>query len=155
MPQALDVKGKAKFEGYLSLKSDQITKLQSMLQDNWSLKGNLQLDKFSLNNRQFEPRLQGTIKINPSQEIAINLRGQQDIIAATLEPCTHTNCLTPYLPESFEIRQTFQQQKPIIAIGKRQGDRLEAQIETFPIGWLRINPIAKYDLPAFLTGELS
>jgi hypothetical protein len=154
LPQALDIKGNAQFQGRLSVNREQGTGNR----EQWKklgLKGNLQLDNFSLNGRQFEPNLKGTIKANLGKEIALNLRGKEDVIAIALDSCSRPRCSAPYLPVSLEIRQTFGQQQPLIASGKRQGDRLQAQIEKFPLTWLKIDPAGKSDLPAFLGGELS
>ena len=116
----------------------------------------MRLLDFGLNGREFDPVLAGPVTVEPGQELAINLRGQQDIIAAALEPCIRgEQCLAPYLPTSFELRQGIGGSEPVIATGRRVGDRLVATVQDFPLGILNLSPAAPYGIPGKLGGALT
>ena len=74
------------------------------------------------------------------QEIALNLQGQQDVIAARAVPCTASTCKLPYLPTSLELRQGEDTAEPVIAVGDRNGDLFSLDIENFPLALLNLAP---------------
>ena len=153
LPQEIDATGQANFEG--RLQGENLLSAPTA-PGNLALTGDLRLLDFGLNGREFEPVLAGPVTVVTDEEIAINLRGEQDAIAAALEPCTRgEECLAPYLPASFELRQGAGTPEPVIATGTRVGDRLVADIENFPIGILNLAPAAEYGLPGEIGGELS
>ncbi|MGF1481410.1 MAG: translocation/assembly module TamB domain-containing protein [Cyanophyceae cyanobacterium] len=153
LPQEVNVTGLANFDGRF-----QGSNLLSAptAPGNVELVGDVRLVDFSLNGREFAPVLAGPVTIEPGQELALNLRGEQDVIAATLEPCTRgAECLAPYLPASFELRQGAGTTEPIIALGERIGDRLVAEVQNFPLGILSLSPGTPYGIPGEIGGELS
>jgi hypothetical protein len=152
LPQQLDVMGDGQFQGRF-LAQNLLT--APTAPGNLLLTGNLRLLDFTLNDRPFDPVLSGPVTVAPGQEIALNLRGQDDIIAANLDPCTRRNCRAPYLVSSFQIRQTTEDLPSIIAQGRQIGERLVAQVENFPLELLKIVPAAEYGILGTLEGQLS
>ncbi|MGH2415654.1 MAG: translocation/assembly module TamB domain-containing protein, partial [Microcystaceae cyanobacterium] len=61
----------------------------------------------------------------------------------------------PYLPTSFTIRQGEGPENPIIAQGRRIGDRLIAEVENFPLEILNIVPAVDYGFPGPVAGQLT
>ena len=153
LPQEIDATGQANFSGRLQGKN---LLSAPTAPGNLALNGNLRLLDFGLNGREFDPVLAGPVTVEPGQELALNLRGQQDAIAAALEPCTRgEQCLVPYLPTSFELRQGSGTAEPIIATGRRVGDRLVARVQDFPLGILNLSPAAPYGIPGEVGGALT
>ena len=153
LPQEIDATGQANFQGRLQ---GQNLLSAPTAPGNLALNGNLRLLDFGLNGREFDPVLAGPVTVEPGQELALNLRGQQDVIAAALEPCTRgEQCLAPYLPTSFELRQGSGTAEPIIATGRRVGDRLVARVQDFPLGILNLSPAAPYGIPGEVGGALT
>ncbi|ACK73664.1 protein of unknown function DUF490 [Gloeothece citriformis PCC 7424] len=152
LPRRLDLSGDANFQG--GLIAENILTAPTA-PGNLQLAGNLELLDFGLNDRQFDPRLAGSVNLALGQEIALDLRGQQDIIAAVAEPCIRPDCIAPYLPVSFTFRQFTEGQPPILAQGRRVGERLLANIESFPLQVLGIAPLQEYGVPGLLQGIVS
>ena len=153
LPQEIDATGQANFSG--RLQGENLLSAPTA-PGNLALNGNLRLLDFGLNGREFDPVLAGPVTLEPGQELALNLRGQQDAIAAALEPCTRgEQCLVPYLPTSFELRQGSGTAEPIIATGRRVGDRLVARVQDFPLGILNLSPAAPYGIPGEVGGALT
>lgn len=152
LPSELKLAGLGKFQGRL-LGKNILTAFNQP--GSVQLNGKVSLANFNLNDRAFESYLSGTVKAGTRQEIAINLRGRQDIIAATLDPCTRSQCLAPYLPLSFEFQQIANTNQPIIARGRREGDRLIATIQEFPLEILRISPGRNYNVLGYLGGTVN
>ncbi|HIK31637.1 MAG TPA: DUF748 domain-containing protein [Oscillatoriales cyanobacterium M4454_W2019_049] len=120
---------------------------------NVNLTGDLALNNFQFNDIAFEPRLVGDVIVNSGEEIALNLRGNRDVIAARLEPCTRGEaCLAPYLPTSFELRQG---EIPILARGQRRGDVLNVELENFDLALLNIAPATQAGIQGTVGGTAS
>ncbi|MEG3437629.1 translocation/assembly module TamB domain-containing protein [Pannus brasiliensis CCIBt3594] len=151
-PAGVNLAGIARFNGKVTGRN-----LLTALNRPGSLQasGDVALTNFRLNDRIFEPSLTGTLRAGLGQNIALDLRGNEDFIAFSLDPCTRTGCLAPYLPLAFNIRQTYGNQPPFIARGRRQGERLIARIERFPLEILNITPGVAYSLPGALAGDLN
>ena len=115
----------------------------------------MQLSNFSLNQLVFDPLLVGSVEIAPGKKLAINLRGKDDAIAAILEPCNQSRCVLPYLPVSFELLQGEGLPNSIIASGKRQGERLIAEVKNFPLSLLSIAPTTQIGLIGTLQGKVT
>ncbi|PSF39026.1 hypothetical protein C7H19_02945 [Aphanothece hegewaldii CCALA 016] len=152
LPSELKLAGIGQFQGRLIGRNILTTLNQP---GSLQLNGNISLADFKINDRLFESYLSGTVKAGIRQEIALNLRGRQDIIAAKLDPCTRTQCLAPYLPLSFEFQQIANTNQPIIAKGRREGDRLIATIQEFPLDILRISPGKNYNVLGYLGGTVN
>jgi translocation and assembly module TamB len=122
---------------------------------NLQLLGNLKFTNFVFNDQVFEEILTGTIKATFREKIALNLEGKEDKINAVLTPCTKKNCLTPYVPASFELRQTAGEQSPILVQGILEGNRLITKIKVLPLKLARISLGRQYGVPSYLSGSVS
>ncbi|WP_044105515.1 translocation/assembly module TamB domain-containing protein [cyanobacterium endosymbiont of Epithemia turgida] len=122
---------------------------------NLQLLGNLKFTNFVFNDQVFEEILTGTIKATFREKIALNLEGKDDKINAVFTPCTKKNCLAPYVPASFELRQTAGEQSPILVQGILEGNRLTTKIEVLPLKLARISLGREYGVPSYLSGSVS
>ena len=121
-----------------------------------NLVGDLQLANLRLNEIAFDPILAGDVVVRTGDEIAIDLRGNRDRIAARLEPTNRPNVLSlPYLPVSFDLRQGEGTQTPIIATGRRNGDVLDVNLENFSVALLNIAPATDLGIRGAVTGDVS
>lgn len=145
---SVDLRGQAVFDGRL-----QGQQLISAPTDNLDLTGDLQLTDFAFNNAVFDPVMTGKVRVQPQQEIALNLQGQQDIIAARAVPCTAERCKLPYLPTNLEIRQGEDTEQPVIAVGDRQGDLFSLDVNNFPLALLNLAPGQAAGIEGALTGR--
>ena len=143
---SVNVRGQAAFNGQLNGQQ-----LLSAPTENVSLTGDLRLLDFAFNNTAFDPVMTGTLSVQPQQEIAINLEGQQDVIAARAVPCTASDCKLPYLPDSLELRQGEDTSEPVIATGDRNGDLFSLDVQNFPLALLNLAP----GQPAGIEGPLA
>ncbi|AFZ37203.1 protein of unknown function DUF490 [Stanieria cyanosphaera PCC 7437] len=121
--------------------------------ENLNLTGNLSLNNFAFNDVVFDPVMAGQVNINPANELAVNLKGEQDVIAATAEPCTANRCRFPYLPTSLELRQGENTSQPVIATGNRQGDVFSLDIQNFPLALLNLAPGEPLGIQGALNGQ--
>lgn len=142
-PAEVKLAGSANFVG--NIQGTQVTSL-----DNLRLAGNVTLNNFVFNDQRFEPQLAGTVKIQGTDRLALNLQGQEDVIALTLESCAR--CAFPYMPVAFNLRQTYGDTIPLIAEGIRQGDRLAITITEFPLAVLNL---PAYNFPGTVQGSLN
>jgi autotransporter translocation and assembly factor TamB len=118
-----------------------------------NLTGDLRLNNFAFNDVAFDPIMVGQVNINPVTELTVNLRGEQDVIAATVEPCPVNRCRFPYLPTSLELRQGEDTSQPVIAIGNRQGDIFSLDIQNFPLAVLNLAPGEPLGIQGALDGQ--
>jgi translocation and assembly module TamB len=145
--ESVNFKGKAAFNGQF-----QGQQLLSAPTKNISLIGDLNLQNFAFNDIIFDPIMTGRLNLQPQQEIALNLHGSQDVIAARAVPCTTRNCRLPYLPTSLEVRQGEDTDRPVIAVGQRRGDRFALDIDNFPLALLNIAPGKAAGIDGALSG---
>ncbi|WLT36877.1 hypothetical protein NON20_12300 [Synechocystis sp. B12] len=89
-----------------------------------------------------------------NQNVLLDLRGQVDRLAVNLQPC-RGNCLFPYLPTSFNLRQAYEREKPILAQGKLNGDRLAMEVADFPLALLDLRPGLRYQIVEQLGGNFN
>ncbi|NEO99888.1 MAG: DUF748 domain-containing protein [Symploca sp. SIO2E9] len=142
---------------------------------NLNLSSKLNLEDFAINNIEFEPVLAGNFNVEAGKEVALNLRGEKDVIAAKLEPCQGEalqrnigergqgrrvdtpapNCILPYLPFSFELRQGAESENPIFVSGKRRGDILDVSVQNFELAMLKIAPAVEFGIPEAVSGEVT
>lgn len=148
----LQVSGNANFVGNFRARN-LITDATNL--ENYSLVGDLRLNDFAFNRIQFDPTMTGSVNIQPSQALSLNLQGQSDAIAATATPCTRDDCLLPYLPRSLELRQGADTTTPILATGQRQGDRFGLEIANFPLALLNLAPARQIGLEGALAGTVT
>ena len=133
--ESINFRGQGEFNGQLNGKQ-----LLSAPTEDVNLTGDLRLLDFAFNNIPFDPVMTGTVKLDPQQEIALDLRGQQDVIAASALPCTASNCQLPYLPTNLELRQGEDTDQPVITTGERFGDIFSLDINNFPLALLNLAP---------------
>ena len=156
LPLQLAVAGNAQFKGRLTVTNCPLTPPVPCAPNNdVQLNGNVQLANFGLNDRKFEPLLAGTLNADLGGNIALNLRGKEDRIAASLDPCNLSQCLLPYLPTAFELRQTYGDQPPLIAYGQRQGAVFNTTVEKFDLAWLNLNPSGDPGILRLLEGQVA
>ena len=144
---SVNIGGKAAFDGRL-----QGRQLLSAPGENVSLTGDLNLQNFAFNEIQFDPVMKGTVNLQPQQELALNLQGEQDVIAARAVPCTRSDCQLPYVPTNLELRQGENTDQPIIAVGERNGDRFNLDINNFPLALLNLSPAKAAGIEGALGG---
>ena len=135
--ESVNIKGKAAFDGQFQGK--QLLSAPSN-PDNINLTGDLRLQNFAFNDIVFDPEMTGTVNVQPGSQIALNLQGEQDVIAASAVPCTESRCKLPYIPTNLEFRQGEDTDNPIIATGDRNGDKFSLDINNFPLALLNIAP---------------
>ena len=133
--ESINFTGQGEFNGQLNGKQ-----LLSAPTEDVNLTGDLRLVDFAFNNIPFDPVMTGTVKLQPQREIALNLQGQQDVIAASVVPCTASNCQLPYLPTNLELRQGEDTNQPVITTGERFGDIFSLDINNFPLALLNLAP---------------
>jgi translocation and assembly module TamB len=152
--QKLKIKGDANFKGTLKGKNILSAPLAP---GNLALNGDVQLRNFAINNAVFEPLLAGQVNFNSGQEIAIDLRGNRDVIAAAAEPCFNEGrkCLVPYLPTFLELRQGEGTPNPVIAIGQRRGDLFDLDVQNFPLALLNVTPATRLGIKSPVAGDLT
>ncbi len=151
LPEELQLEGVGNFDGTL-VAENLIT--APTAPGNITLRGDVTVRNLVFNDRAFEPLLTGQLNATLGQTIAIDLRGNQDVIAASLQPCTRQDCPAPYLPVAFELRQEAGDLDPIAVIGRLEGDELVARIEQFPLDIFKIAPGGDFGVPGFLSGEV-
>jgi hypothetical protein len=152
LAEQVNVRGKANFVGKLQGKN---LLSAPTAPGNLSLIGDLQLTNFAFNDVQFEPVLSGDVIAKPAERISLNLRGNQDVIAAVVEPCTASRCRFPYLPTRVELRQGENTAQPVIAEGIRQGDNFSLDILNFPLALLNLAPGKPLGIQGALGGDVT
>ena len=110
---------------------------------NLRLTGNLGLRKLALDKIAFQPLLQGPVDVNLGNNIEIDLRGETDRIAASLQPCNREDCISPYLPNFFALKQGVNTQNPVILNGRRQGDVLDIDLQNASLALLNLVPVVE------------
>jgi translocation and assembly module TamB len=122
---------------------------------NLALVGDLRLDNFAFNDVVFEPVLTGNLNLVSGDQLAINLRGNRDVIFAAAEPCTEERCRFPYLPTGVELRQGEGTANPVLAIGERQEDLFSLNILNFPLALLNLAPGQPLGIEGPLAGDVT
>ncbi|MEM7554247.1 MAG: translocation/assembly module TamB domain-containing protein [Cyanobacteria bacterium P01_A01_bin.84] len=123
---------------------------------NLQLTGNLKLRDFAVNQVAFDPLLTGLVNVNLGENIAVDLRGtgkNADRIAAQLQPCNREDCISPYLPTFFQLKQGRDSKNPILLTGKRRNDLLNVKFDDFSLALLNILPQVKENLDRPLGGQ--
>ncbi|ELR97337.1 translocation/assembly module TamB domain-containing protein [Gloeocapsa sp. PCC 73106] len=147
-PSSINLQGLADFIG--NLRGQQLL-TQPLAPGNLALTGNLQLNELNFNGRQFDPQLIGEVLIAPGEFLSIDLRGEKDIIAASLEACDTKKCKLPYLPTGYEFRQG-QGQDAIIVSGVRQEQKLVSRVSNFPLNIFNLAPGESFGIPGVVNG---
>ncbi|MEL4898434.1 translocation/assembly module TamB domain-containing protein [Crocosphaera sp. Alani8] len=151
LPEELQLQGVGTFAGTVT---GQNLLTAPTMPGNIRLIGDLTVRNLVFNDRIFEPLLTGKVNATLGETIALDLRGKEDIIAASLQPCTRQDCPAPYLPVAFELRQRAGDQQPIAISGRLRGDQLVAKIEQIPLDILKIAPGGNFGIPGFLSGDV-
>jgi hypothetical protein len=122
---------------------------------NVRLAGNLNLRNLALDRIAFQPLLQGPVDINLGNSIEFDLQGKTDRIAASLQPCNRENCLSPYLPSFFDLRQGVNTQNPILLAGRRQGDVLDIDLKNASLSLLNLVPVVEETIGTTVDGKVT
>ncbi len=152
LPTTVALTGEGNFTGTL-LGKNLLT--APLLPGNLQIIGDVSLANLSFNEQQFETKLSGQININYLNKVSLNIEGKEDKISAIINPCLEQNCSLVSLVDSFEIRQTYNNNTPILARVKRKNDNLVAKVESLPIDSLKIAPLGNYGLPEYLGGLIN
>ncbi|VEP14086.1 conserved hypothetical protein [Hyella patelloides LEGE 07179] len=152
LAERLNIRGKAIFNG--NFRGTNLISDSSNL-ENYRLTGNLNLNNFAFNNVVFDPVLAGTVNVQPARIIGLNLQGNQDVIAASVQPCTASNCRLPYIPNSLELRQGENTNKPVIATGNRNDETFNLNIDNFPLALLNLAPGKAAGIEGALAGKVT
>ena len=152
LPTTVALTGEGNFTGTL-LGKNLLT--APLLPGNLEIIGDVNVANLSFNEQQFEPELRGKIDIDSSNKISFNIEGKQDKISAIFNPCLVENCSLTSIIDSFEIRQTYNNNIPLIGTVKRQNDNLVAKVDSLPIDVLKIAPLGNYGLPEYLQGLIN
>ena len=147
---SFNIQGQAKFNGEFNGKN---LISAPIAPGNISLTGDLRLLNFALNDVDFDSVMTGKVNMRSGSEIAFNLQGKQDVIAATAVPCTTSNCRLPYLPTNLEFRQGEDTSQPIIVLGNKNQDRFSLNINKFPLQLLSLAPGKAAGIQSALTGK--
>ena len=152
----VNIEGQATFEG--QFKGKQLLS-EPNEPGNINLTGNLRLQDFAFNDIDFDPIMTGQVNVKPGEEIALNLQGENDVIAASAVPCTDDNCRLPYLPTNLELRQGEETNQSVIALGKRTGNLFSLDIKNFPLALLNLAPAQSLGIEGVIggttTGEIA
>jgi translocation and assembly module TamB len=122
---------------------------------NISLTGDLQFQDFAFNEIAFDPIMKGKLTVQPQQAIAVRLQGTQDLIAARAIPCQTRDCKLPYLPSNLEVRQGEDTESPVIAVGQKNGDRFNLDVDNFPLALLNLAPAKAAGIDGALNGTVT
>ena len=148
--ESVNIRGQAVFDGQFDGK--QLLSAPSN-PDNINLTGDLKLQDFAFNDIVFDPEMTGDVTVKPGSQIALNLTGEDDVIAASAVPCTESDCKLPYLPTNLEFRQGEDTANPVIATGDRNGDNFSLDINNFPLALLNIAPATSAGIEGALQGK--
>ncbi|WP_019504802.1 translocation/assembly module TamB domain-containing protein [Pleurocapsa sp. PCC 7319] len=148
--ESVNISGQAAFDGQFQGKQ---LLTEPNEPGNVNLTGDLRLLDFAYNDIAFDPIMTGKVNIQPGEEIALNLKGEQDVIAARAVPCTDSNCQLPYLPTNLELRQGEDTEQPVIATGDRTGDLFSLDIQNFPLALLNLAPAKTAGIEGALKGK--
>ena len=146
----INIRGKAEFDGEFSGKNLISDPLEP---GNISLVGDLRLVDFAFNEIEFDPIIAGKVDIVSGSQIALNLQGKQDVIAASAVPCDKDNCRLPYVPTNLEFRLGENTTQPIIVTGKRNQDLFSLDINNFPLALLNLAPGKAAGIQGALAGK--
>lgn len=152
LPTKVELIGQGKFTGKLLGKNLLTAPLSP---GNLQIVGDVSLANLSFNEQQFEPNLNGKLNINSLNQISLDIQGRQDKITAIINPCLQQNCSLLSILDTFEIRQTYNNDTSIITQVKRENDKLIANVESLPIDILKIAPLGNYGLPKYLGGLIN
>ena len=122
---------------------------------NLRLAGNLALRNLALDQIAFQPLLQGPVDVNLGNSIEFDLQGKTDRIAASLQPCTRQDCLSPYLPTFFDLKQQVNTQNPILLTGVRKGDVLDINLKNASLSLLNLVPVVEETIGAPVDGKVT
>ena len=153
LAERVDVRGRAFFDG--NFRGTNLVSETTNL-ENYRLTGNLRLNNFAFNDVVFDPVMAGRLNVQPASTISLNLQGnQQDVIAASAQPCTAERCRLPYIPNSLEFRQGENTDNPVIATGNRNGDIFNLDIDNFPLALLNLAPGKAAGIEGALAGKVT
>ncbi|MDJ0590227.1 MAG: translocation/assembly module TamB domain-containing protein [Pleurocapsa sp. MO_226.B13] len=148
--ESVNIQGEAIFDGQFTGK--QLLSAPNT-PGNINLTGDLRLEDFAFNDIDFDLVMTGEVEVQPGEQIALNLQGEEDVIAARAVPCNADNCKLPYLPTNLELRQGEDTENPVIATGNRNGDLFSLDINNFPLALLNLAPATSAGIEGALVGK--
>ena len=152
LPQSLEIAGQSKFNGQITGKQ----LLQAPTAPNSIvLDGDIQLTNFQFNELVFDPVMAGTVNFATGQNIELALQGENDIIAASFDPCLDANCVAPYSLDLVELQYNEGQDDAILVFATGEQNRISATIENFPLSVFRIAPAQEFGLPGSVMGRVN
>ncbi|MGK7952218.1 MAG: translocation/assembly module TamB domain-containing protein [Xenococcaceae cyanobacterium] len=122
---------------------------------NIALTGDVRLEDLVFNDVVFDSVMTGDLIVRPGERIAIDLQGEQDVIAANVILCTAERCRLPYIPTNVELRQGEDTDRPVIAEGEKQGDVFALDIVNFPLALLNLAPGQPLGIEGALNGKVT
>lgn len=154
IPNQINLDGNAKFTGTIT-GSNLLTNPLGV--NGLNILGDVALTNFEFDNVKFEPLLAGKVKVNPQSEISIDLRGNQDVIAARVVKddlyITPLDTTIAYTPQNIEIRQGGE--NGLRVLGNRQGNEFIASVDNLSLDGLQLQPVTNYGIDGKLKGNLS
>ncbi|AUC60172.1 protein of unknown function DUF490 [Cyanobacterium sp. HL-69] len=125
-------------------------------ENNLRLVGDVELANLIFNDIRFEPLLAGSLNVNGSEGIILDLRGEEDVIYARLIP----NNITPvtsdnyiaFIPDQVLISQGGE--AGFLVQGERRGEEFTATVNNFDLASLRISPVANFGIVGNLQGRV-
>ncbi len=152
LAERVNLSGQADFQGRFDGKNLLSAPLEP---GNLALVGDLRLDNLAFNEVVFEPVLTGKLNLVSGDRLAMDLRGNKDVISAAAEPCTEERYRFPYLPTRLELRQGEGTANPVLAIGERQEDLFSLNILNFPLALLNLAPGQPLGIKGPLAGDVT
>lgn len=121
-----------------------------------ALLGDLALRDPAANDLVFDQLLTGSLVARTDDRIEIDLRGDRDRLMARLLPCDRGSaCLSPFLPDRFELRYGSGQAQPVLALGDRRGDIFDVSLENFNLDLLNLSPATKLGINGPIQGDIT
>ena len=123
---------------------------------NLALLGHLTLRDPAANGLEFDPQLTGSLVARTADRLELDLQGARDRVMARLIPCDRgAACLSPFLPDGFELRYGSGSAEPVTVQGDRQGDRLNVRLDNFNLALLNLSPATKLGIRGDLQGDIT
>jgi len=149
LPSEVNLNGIAKFNGIITANNVLTNPL------GFNLTGDLSLNNFAFNQIAFESSLAGKVNVNPSEKIAVNLKGKEDIIAANLirQDLTLPNQTTiPFTPSFITINQ---QDNFFLEGNLAENNQFTATVKNLSLENLALQPVANYGIKGKLRGDFN
>lgn len=154
LPEEINLKGITTFDGKLTANN----LLTNPLGDNnFLLNGDVIASNLIVNNNAFESQLTGKLNLNPNDNLTLDLKGEKDVIYASIIPNDITSVENPnyfpYIPQRIAIQQ--QGEGDIYVIGEKEGEEFTLTVDNFNLASLNVAPATNYGIFGNITGKLT